>query len=171
MEGKPRPEASPEQALAGMDQLIALSLVGQHDIAQRLGVNVTDLTCLGFVLAAGEDPISAGELAEQAGLTTGAVTGVLNRLERAGFAHRQADPEDRRRVRVVADAAAAATAASVYEPFYRRLNELFADYTPAEIAVLSDWFTRAAGLMRAYLEELRGDQLADMPRARRTRSR
>ncbi|MEU7941808.1 MarR family transcriptional regulator [Microbispora bryophytorum] len=171
MDGKPRPEATPEQALAGMDQLIALSLVGQHDIAQRLGLNVTDVTCLGFILAAGDDPISAGALAEQAGLTTGAVTGVLNRLEKAGFAHRRADPEDRRRVRVVADPAAVATAAAVYEPFYRRLNELFADYTPAEIAVLSDWFTRAGDLMRTYLEEIRLDQLAAMPRARRTRSR
>ncbi len=51
------------------------------------------------------------------------------------------------------------------------MNELFADYTPVEIAVLSDWFTRAGDLMRTYLEEIRSDQLAAMPRARRTRSR
>ncbi|WP_221889849.1 MULTISPECIES: MarR family transcriptional regulator [Microbispora] len=99
------------------------------------------------------------------------MTGVLNRLEKAGYAHRQPDPEDRRRVRVVADPAVAATAAAVYEPFYRRLNELFADYTPAEIAVLSDWFTRAGDLTRTYLEEIRSDQLAGVPRSRRTRSR
>ncbi|WP_182885151.1 MarR family winged helix-turn-helix transcriptional regulator [Microbispora sp. H10885] len=171
MEGKPRPEATHEQALAGMDQLIALSLVGQQDIAQRLGLNVTDLTCLGFVLAAGDDPISAGALARQAGLTTGAVTGVLNRLERAGYAHREADPADRRRVRVVANPAAVVTVTAVYEPFYRRLNELFAGYTPGEIAVLSDWFTRAGDLMRTYLEEIRRDEHAGVPRTRRTRSR
>jgi DNA-binding MarR family transcriptional regulator len=155
MEGKPRPVASAEQALAGMDELIALSLVGQHDIAQRLGLNVTDLTCLGHILGAVDHPISAGELAERANLTTGAVTGVLNRLEQAGYAYRQADPSDRRRVRIVADASAAARVAAVYEPFYQRLSELFADYTPDEIDVLSDWFTRVTVAMRTSLEEIR----------------
>ncbi|MER5864773.1 MarR family transcriptional regulator [Kitasatospora sp. NPDC002040] len=155
MEGKPRPAASPAQALAAMDQLIALSLVSQQDIAQRLGLGVTDLTCLGHVLGAGEHPITAGELAERANLTTGAVTGVLNRLERAGYARRQADPADRRRVRIVADESAAVRLYAVYEPFYLRMNELFADYTGDEVAVLADWFTRATGLMRTRLDEIR----------------
>ncbi|MER7212903.1 MarR family transcriptional regulator [Streptosporangium sp. NPDC000239] len=154
MEGKPRPEATAERALAGMDGLIALSLVGQQHIAQRLGLNTTDLTCLGHIMGAGRQPISAGELAERAGLTTGAVTGVLNRLEQAGYARRQADPADRRRVLVVADTSAAARVAAVYEPFYRRLSDLFADYTPDEIGVLADWFTRATALMRTSLEEI-----------------
>ncbi|MFF4417786.1 MarR family transcriptional regulator [Streptosporangium sp. NPDC001559] len=154
MEGKPRPEATAERALAGMDGLIALSLVGQQHIAQRLGLNTTDLTCLGHIMGAWRRPISAGELAERAGLTTGAVTGVLNRLEQAGYARRQADPADRRRVLVVADTSAAARVAAVYEPFYRRLSGLFADYTPDEIGVLADWFTRATALMRTSLEEI-----------------
>ncbi|GIH22557.1 hypothetical protein Aph01nite_08670 [Acrocarpospora phusangensis] len=155
MAGKSRPAASAAEAIAGMDQLIALSLVGQHDVAQRLGLNVTDLTCLGHILGAGDDPISAGQLAERADLTTGAVTGVLNRLEQAGYAFRQADPSDRRRVRVVADPTAAARVAAVYEPLYRRLAELMADYTPDEIGVLTDWFTRATALMRTTLREIR----------------
>jgi DNA-binding MarR family transcriptional regulator len=155
MKGKSRPAASAAQALAGMDQLIALSLVGQHDVAQRLGLNVTDLTCLGHILGAADSPITAGELAERADLTTGAVTGVLNRLEQAGYAHRQADPSDRRRVRIVADPSTTARLAAVYEPLYRRLSELLADYTPDEIGVLTDWFTRATVLMRTSLEEIR----------------
>ncbi|MFD0890830.1 hypothetical protein ACFQ08_40315, partial [Streptosporangium algeriense] len=60
MEGKPRPEASAERALAEMDRLIALSIVGQQHIAQRLGLNTTDLTCLGHILGAAGRPISAG---------------------------------------------------------------------------------------------------------------
>ncbi|ETK32353.1 MarR family transcriptional regulator [Microbispora sp. ATCC PTA-5024] len=155
MEGKPRPRASVREAMAGMDRLIALSLVGQQDIAQRLGLNVTDLTCLGHVLGAADDPLTAGELAELAGLTTGAVTGVLNRLEQAGYARRQADPGDRRRVRVVADPTAAERVSAVYEPFYGRLAGLFAEYTPDEVGVLADWFTRATDLMRSSLEEIR----------------
>ncbi|MEW9527470.1 MarR family transcriptional regulator [Microbispora sp. NPDC049125] len=155
MEGRRHVAASAEEAMAGMDELIALSLVGQHDIAQRLGLNVTDLTCLGHIMGAADRPISAGELAERAGLTTGAVTGVVNRLEEAGYATRQADPSDRRRVRIVAAPSAAARVAAVYEPFYRRLSELFARYTPDEVGVLADWFTRATALMRTSLEEIR----------------
>ncbi|MGW2281911.1 MarR family transcriptional regulator [Streptomyces sp. NPDC001770] len=156
MEGKPRPDASAEQALQRMDRFVALSLVGQSDVAQSLGLNVTDLTCLGHILGAGPEALTAGDLAERADLTTGAITGVLNRLERAGFARRQPDPGDRRRVRIVADESAAGRVVAVYEPFYRRLTALFADYSPAETAVLADWFARAADEMRAHLAELRG---------------
>jgi DNA-binding MarR family transcriptional regulator len=150
-----RPAASAEQALAAMDRLIALSLVGQHDIAQRLGMNVTDLTCFGHVLGAGERPISAGELAERVNLTTGAITGVINRLERAGYARRQADPADRRRVLIVPEESAVALALEVYEPFYRRLREVFAGYTAEEVAVLADWFARATDAMSVSLREIR----------------
>ncbi|MFE7776368.1 MarR family transcriptional regulator [Streptomyces sp. NPDC057445] len=157
MDGKARPRATAEQAHAQMDHLVALGIVAQHDVAQRLGLNVTDLTCLGFVLEAeaAQEPLTAGELAQRANLTTGAITGVITRLERAGYAHRRSDPGDRRRVRVVADETAAARLFEVYEPNYLRMADLFADYSPEEIAVLSDWFTRATEIMRASLEEVR----------------
>ncbi|WP_405005057.1 MarR family transcriptional regulator [Kitasatospora purpeofusca] len=157
MEGKPRPEASPEQALYAMDRMIALAQFGQQDIAARLGLNVTDLTCVGFLIEAAMagEALAAGDLAERAQLTTGAVTGVLNRLEKAGYARREADPGDRRRVRVVLEAAAQDRIMEVYGPFYGRINGLFADYTPAEIAVLTDWFTRAKAILHESLTEIR----------------
>ncbi|MEU6157901.1 MarR family transcriptional regulator [Streptomyces sp. NPDC047130] len=155
MEGKPRPEATPQQALDAMDRLIALALVSQHDIAQRLGLNVTDLTCLGHIIGAGTRHLAAGDLAERANITTGAVTGVLNRLERAGYVHRQPDPHDRRRVRVALDASAAARVFAVYGPHYERLGALFADYTADETAVLADWFVRAHAAMQDSLDEIR----------------
>lgn len=66
--------------------------------AKRLGVNRTDLHCLNAIENAGG--LTAGQLAVDAGLTTGAVTGVIDRLERAGLARRVPDPADRRRVQV-----------------------------------------------------------------------
>ena len=66
--------------------------------AERLGVNETDLHCLNIIENSGG--LTAGELAAQAGLTNGAVTGVIDRLEKAGFARRVPDPADRRRVNV-----------------------------------------------------------------------
>ncbi|PKV89442.1 MarR family winged helix-turn-helix transcriptional regulator [Streptomyces sp. TLI_146] len=158
MDGKERPAATPEQALYAMDRMIALAHFGQQDIAARLGLNVTDLTCLGFLVEASlaGESLAAGDLAERARLTTGGITGVLNRLEKANYAHRQADPEDRRRVRVVMDEYAQARILAVYGPFYERLGALFADYGPEEVAVLADWFTRAKGLMQESLDEIRG---------------
>ncbi|MFI7234141.1 MarR family winged helix-turn-helix transcriptional regulator [Streptomyces cyaneofuscatus] len=79
---------------------------------------------------------TAGELAQRANLTTGAITGVITRLESAGYARRHSDPADRRRVRVVADETAAARLFEVYGPNYQRFADLFADYDPDEIAVL-----------------------------------
>src|SRR4051794_32053548 len=65
-------------------------------VADQLGLNLTDLSCTGILSA--EGPITAGRLAELTGLTTGAITGVIDRLERAGYVRRESDPNDRRRV-------------------------------------------------------------------------
>ena len=66
--------------------------------ARGLGVNRTDARCLDIVEQFG--PITAGELAESAGLTTGSVTAVIDRLVAKGYLRRVADPADRRRVMV-----------------------------------------------------------------------
>src|SRR5262245_29033631 len=80
--------------------------------AKRLGVNRTDLHCLNTIENAGG--LTAGQLATEVGLTTGAVTGVVDRLERAGLARRVADPGDRRRVKV-----------EVTPAFYERAREIW----------------------------------------------
>src|SRR5215218_1725401 len=90
--------------------------------AERLGVNRTDLHCLNIIQNAGG--LTAGELATEAGLTTGAVTGVIDRLERAGFARRVTDPEDRRRVKV-----------EVTPEFYARADKIWGP-------VKGDWESR-----------------------------
>ncbi|MFD3695352.1 MarR family winged helix-turn-helix transcriptional regulator [Streptomyces sp. NPDC058646] len=147
------PGATAADAIAAMDGLIATSIVGQQEFARKLGVSVTDLVCFAYVLEAGDSPVTAGDLAARAHVTTGAVTGILNRLERGGFVVRQPDPADGRRVRVVAVPAAAERVTEIYGPYYVRLAGLFAQYTPEQTAVLTDWFTRAGALARAYLDE------------------
>src|SRR5918997_2875361 len=81
-----------------MQKLIAEVVLFNQAVADRLGMNPTDLQCLNMLLEAG--PVAAGRLAEETGLTTGAVTGVIDRLERAGYAWRERDPKDKRRVAV-----------------------------------------------------------------------
>ncbi|WP_339135964.1 MarR family transcriptional regulator [Streptomyces sp. f51] len=140
-----------------MDRMIATAQFGQQDIARRMGLNVTDLTCLGFLMEASMagESLVAGDLAERARLTTGAVTGVLNRLEKAGYIRRTADPGDRRRVYVVMEETAQERILEIYGPVYQRLAALFGDYGPEEIAVLADWFTRARGMFDEALHEIR----------------
>src|SRR6516164_9446091 len=92
-----------EELLAALNdefrQLTTATILFHQAIADRLGMNVTDHKCADILLRAG--PITAGELAQRTGLTTGAITGVIDRLEKAGFVRRVRDPGDRRRVVVV----------------------------------------------------------------------
>ncbi|MFF7986646.1 MarR family winged helix-turn-helix transcriptional regulator [Streptomyces sp. NPDC007901] len=161
MHGKPRPAADPARALSAMDHLIAAHVIGQQELARRLGLNVTDLTCFAFVLEAGDNLLTAGDLAARAHVTTGAMTGILNRLERADYVTRRPDPADRRRVRVAAVPEAVTRVEAVYAGHYARLTELFADYTPDELAILTDWFTRATALAHDYLEKLNRNDTAE----------
>jgi DNA-binding MarR family transcriptional regulator len=138
-----------------MDSLVAAHLLGQHEMAQRLGLSITDLLCFAYVLEAGENLLTAGDIAERAHVTTGGVTGILNRLERAGYVNRVPDPADRRRVRVAAVPDAVTRVVALYEPHYARLTDLFADYSTGELAAITDWFTRATAMAHSYIEELR----------------
>ncbi|MGW3263049.1 MarR family transcriptional regulator [Streptomyces sp. NPDC001056] len=99
----------------------------------------------------------AGDLAARAHVTTGAVTGVLNRLERAGYVTRRPDPTDRRRVRVAAVPGAVDRVQAMYAGHHRRLAALLTDHTPDQLAVITDWFTRSTALAHEYLEKLDPD--------------
>ena len=81
-------------------------------VSAQFGLNRTDLRCLGIIYRRGR--VTAGELAEESGLTPGAITTVLDRMERGGYANRVADPGDRRRVLVVSTAATREVGARVY---------------------------------------------------------
>jgi DNA-binding MarR family transcriptional regulator len=82
--------------------------------ADRLGINRTDMQCLELLF--GPDPLSPGELATAAGLTTGGVTTVIDRLERAGYVTRERDGADRRRVTVRPTTRATRLAGELYGP-------------------------------------------------------
>src|SRR5919198_3395136 len=97
--------------------------------AERLGLNRTDLHCINIIENSGG--LTAGELAKEAGLTTGAVTGVIDRLERAGYARRVPDPADRRRVKL-----------EVTPKFYARADRIWGP-------VAKDWATRLGGRFTA----------------------
>src|SRR5687767_9559157 len=77
--------------------LSARTILFHEAVASRLGLSATDSKCLDIALRSPES-LTAGRLAEATGLTTGAITGVLDRLERGGFIRREKDDSDRRQV-------------------------------------------------------------------------
>ena len=74
----------------------ALGVIFGQTVANAVGVSSSDLECLDFLNIEGR--VTAGRLAELTGLTTGAITGVVDRMEKAGFVRRERDEEDRRKV-------------------------------------------------------------------------
>lgn len=103
-------------------------------VAGALGINRTDMRCLDVIES--EGPVAAGRLAEATGLTTGAITTVLDRLERRGFAHRVPDPQDRRRVLVELDPQVREGQGEFYGEHMAHAERLYRRYTEAEIELL-----------------------------------
>src|SRR5262245_8925147 len=121
--------------------------------AQRLGVNETDLHCLNIIENAGG--VTAGELARQAGLTTGAVTGVIDRLERKGFARRVSDPGDRRRVKVEVTKAFYSRADRIWGPVAAEWASSLERLTGAELETFTAILRITNEITRRQLERLR----------------
>jgi DNA-binding MarR family transcriptional regulator len=124
-------------------------------IADRLGVGATDVKCYSILRQAG--PITAGELAERTSLTTGAITGVIDRLERAELVRRVRDPRDRRRIvlELVHNAERERAIGALYEPLGRGITELVGQYSAAERATLLDFLLKASALVEAETANLR----------------
>jgi DNA-binding MarR family transcriptional regulator len=138
-----------------------------HVAAERLGLNRTDLHAINIVESSGG--LTAGELAERAGLTSGAVTGVIDRLERAGYARRVADPEDRRRVQVEVTPGWYARADKIWGPmaadWTSRLGNRF---TAEELERVIEFLRETTELGREHLERVRGMGEGQSRRERRS---
>lgn len=110
------------------------SLMLQHAISQEAGLNVTDAECLDYLMEMG--PSTAGALAQATGLTTGAVTSLIDRLERSGFVKRTADPKDRRKVIVSLIPERKAGITARYARLAAAVQELLSSYSKKELAFL-----------------------------------
>ena len=147
-EAGPHAEAGPRAEAGGRAELIAQTTaeVRQqqiaydrfHDaVAAYLGLNRTDIRCLDILDLTGRQ--TAGELAAGMGLSTGAVTAMLDRLERTGYVRRVRDPADRRRVLVEPAELAAERGREIYGPFEEQTGPMFARFTDADLAMIRDF--------------------------------
>lgn len=118
--------------------------------ADAAGLGPTDVYTLNLLISAG--PLTAGQLAERTGLTTGAVTRLIDRLERARHVRRVPDPVDRRRVHVAIEPDRGTVFDALLEPVRRRLVEIFDSFPDEQRCVLFEFFALAAPALREEAE-------------------
>lgn len=146
-------------------ELSARTVLFHDAIASRLGLGATDHKCLDIALRWTEGPLTAGRLAEETGLTTGAITGVLDRLERGGFIRREKDPNDRRQVLVRVVPEALKSIEAIFDEYRGAWEELTARYDVDQLALIADYLQRATRISTEHADRLRGEA-EDVPAVR-----
>jgi DNA-binding MarR family transcriptional regulator len=130
-------------------ELSTVVVLFHQAVAERMGLNATDFKCLDVLAQAG--PLTAGRLAEVLGLTGGAITGVIDRLEAAGFAQRERDSGDRRRViiRPCGSQASAKTLEPIFASLQQAMGEELANrYSPEVLSAIEDFLQRTIHVLR-----------------------
>ena len=134
---------------------MAHAVLFQDAVARSGGLNGTDLQAVGLLLSGG--PATPGELAARTGLTAGgAITAVIDRLEKAGYVSRARDPHDRRRVLVSAvPEAVMAKVGPAYAGVTERWGEYLATLSDEQLAFANELIARAAEVNRLEVERMR----------------
>jgi DNA-binding MarR family transcriptional regulator len=134
-------------------KLIASAILFNHQVAQRLGLGASDAQFMHFLQLHG--PLTPGRLAELSGLTTGTVTGVVDRLEDAGFVRRERDASDRRKVLVTLDD----------EHMWEQMGPLYAGQAESLAKVAGRYDAKQLEVVADFLERLVEDAPTTAPRA------
>jgi DNA-binding MarR family transcriptional regulator len=124
-----------------------------HTIAGKAGINVTDLQCLNLLSLDG--PMTPGQLAQAMGLTTGgAITAVVDRLEKAGYVLRSRDPDDRRKVIVELVQERAVALGAYFGPVGQSVAARFAGYTDEQLEFLLEFARFNNGAMPEVIKRV-----------------
>ena len=116
------------------------------------GLNTTDMKCLGLLFA--QNTSTPSELSRHTGLTSGATTAMLDRLEKVGLIERQPNPTDRRGTLISPTASSNEKIASWFESARQAQAELIASYSENELAIIADVFEQFAKLWDQEREKL-----------------
>src|SRR4051812_32365301 len=131
----------------------ALGVLFGQTVANRVGVSSSDLECLDFLNIEGR--VTAGRLAELTGLTTGAITGVVDRMEKAGLVRRERDESDRRKVFIAIVPEALGKIGRFYEPLQKAVTRDWEGYTDAELKLLLRFMTQGYETTLGVLDDLK----------------
>lgn len=124
-----------------------------HQVAAaRYGLGITDMKTLSALLQ--EGPMTAGQLAKRLSLTTGAVTNVIDRLQRQDFVQRAQDPTDRRKVIVIANQKKLGSGLSAYLSMGEAFDALLATYSMEQLEFLAQYYRASIELTRQEIAKL-----------------
>jgi DNA-binding MarR family transcriptional regulator len=121
-------------------------------VAKKLKLSRTDVRCLDLIGRLG--PLTAGRLAEESGLTTGAVTFILDRLEEAGMVIRRRDTEDRRRVWVEIVPQAQERLADLQRPVADEMRQVAQHFKADELEVVRDFMRQAKEVFQRQVHDV-----------------
>jgi DNA-binding MarR family transcriptional regulator len=141
-----------EQVGMHVRRMGAQSVITSEVVAKRFGLHTTDLECLDLIFLR-KDP-TAGELAKATGLTSGAVTALIDRLEAMGYVERAADPGDRRRVHVRIKLDAIKPIEAIYAPMQKKMFGLWSTFSEHDLRVIADFISRSLALSVECVEEI-----------------
>jgi DNA-binding MarR family transcriptional regulator len=140
----------------------ALGVLFGQTVASRVGISSSDLECLDFLNLEGR--VTAGRIAEVTGLTTGAITGVVDRLEKARLVRRERDESDRRKVFIVPVPEKMMQMGRPYELVKRAMAKQCEAYTDAELKFLIRYGTESYQSMLEATTKLRDQVEAEAPK-------
>jgi MarR family transcriptional regulator, organic hydroperoxide resistance regulator len=124
----------------GVRRMLAGAIIFNQQVADSVGLNATDLQCLNLLEL--QDALTPGDLARCCGLTTGGVTVVLDRLEKAGYIRREANPRDRRSLLIRPVPAKLRRLHKIYQSKSQSLAKALGPYTDRELELILDFVTR-----------------------------
>ena len=140
-----------------MRRLSTAAVLFHHALAERMGLGPTDLKCYDLLRERGA--MTGSALAALTGVTTGAVTGVVARLERAGFVHRAADPSDGRKQILSPVANRAHDAHPVFRRLPEELRLVLDHYSARDLATVTDFLSRTTALLHQHIGQLRAERM------------
>jgi DNA-binding MarR family transcriptional regulator len=135
-------------------ELATTSLFFHTLVAGKVGLNATDTRCLDILARSGSVAMTAGSLTEATGLTTGAITGILDRLERAGFLKRVKDATDRRKVLIELVPVEMARLGQLYDGLGASMEELAGRYTVAELQMIEGFLSANLDILNKEITRL-----------------
>jgi DNA-binding MarR family transcriptional regulator len=141
-----------EKVILGARQYGISNVLFRNKVGEQLGVNVTDMECLGLLFHKGV--ATPSELAKQTGLSSGATTAMLDRLEKSGLIERRPNPDDRRGTLIVLLKSGAEKVGPLFASARQAQQELVSGYTEAELKVLADFFERSTVLWEEERKKL-----------------
>jgi DNA-binding MarR family transcriptional regulator len=150
---------------SGFQQSSGQSVLLSHVIAEKVGLAPSDLECLGYLDDGG--PMTAGRLSELTGLTSGAVTRMVDRLESAKYVRRRSDPADRRKVIIELVPGRAKEFERFYGPMARAATERLSRYSDAELVLVAELLEAMTELSRVEIARI--EALPARPKRRRLR--